>query len=121
MIKDIIKEELADMLNNEGAGNSSGNEGAGDEGADNKAGVSNNDDKGTDGKQNDQQAGEDDKTDNESAEQFNVELRSMIKKEMRGFAADLLNKEVATGGQKITADDVYSELLGFPTKSKGGK
>ena len=54
----------------------------------------------------------------EESEAFNVELRKLIKKEVRDTAASLINKrpsaEPANTG--VNVDDVYAKLLGFPTK-----
>ena len=57
----------------------------------------------------------------ETPDQFNVELRKMIKREVRDYAADQLNKEASKGAAAVNVDDAFCHLLGFPTQQKGGK
>ena len=48
-------------------------------------------------------------------EAFNVELRKMIKSEVGGAMADVLNSTPATPTNAVNVDNVYAKLLGFPT------
>lgn len=59
----------------------------------------------------------------ENGDAFNVELRKLIKKEVRDYAADALNKETGKSGTNngVDVNDVYAGLLGFPREQKGGK
>ena len=49
------------------------------------------------------------------AEKFNVELRAAIKKEMADFSADLLNRQPAAKTKLPSADEAFARVLGFPT------
>ena len=57
----------------------------------------------------------------EESEAFNVELRKMIQKEVRQTAASMINKtpSAAPTDEGVNVDNVYAELLGFPTNKKG--
>ena len=58
----------------------------------------------------------------ENPDAFNVELRKMIKREVRDYAADQLNREASKGADKgADVDEVFASLLGFPKQQKGGK
>ena len=61
-------------------------------------------------------------TPDEKPDAFNVELRNMIKKEVRGYAADMLNSEAGSGTNTgVNVDDAFAHLLGFSTTTKGDK
>ena len=113
ILKEIVKDELASVIAEE-RGNASED--------DNSALGSTDDTKKDDATEDDtseDDTSKDTKTDEDQQKKFNVELRQMIQKELRGVAADMLNKQKGSDAPTISADDVYAEMLGFSTKKKG--
>lgn len=113
LLKEIVKDELASVIAEE-RGNTS---------ADDTSALGSNDDinkdDATEDDTHEDDTHKDDKADEDQQKKFNVELRQMIQKELRGVAADMLNKQKGSDAPTISADDVYAEMLGFSTKKKG--
>lgn len=125
LIKDIIREELeAGNATEQPAGADTGTDPATTPAQPREDASNNNDDKNTTPNADTAKQGADEakKATAENREQFNVELRKIIKKEVRDYAADALNREASTGATNgVNVDNVYCSLLGFPTEKKGGK
>ena len=125
MIKDILREEL-EAMSTEKQGTQ------GDAGADpenspkqpQEAASNSVDDKNTTPTPDTAKQGADEakRATPENPDAFNVELRKMIKREVRDYAADQLNREAGKGADNgADVDEVFASLLGFPTQQKGGK
>lgn len=113
LLKEIVKDELASVIAEE-RGNAS---------TDDTSALSSNDDinkdDATEDDTHEEDTHKDDKADEDQQKKFNVELRQMIQKELRGVAADMLNKQKGSDAPTLNAEDVYAEMLGFSTKKKG--
>lgn len=122
LIKDIIREELEAGAQPTGA--DIGAEPPTTPAQPQEATSNNTDDKNTTPNADTAKQGADEakKATAENSNEFNVELRKIIRKEVRDFAADQLNREAGTGAaQGVDVNNVYCSLLGFPTQQKGGK
>lgn len=125
MIKDILREELeAISTEQQGTQGGAGTDPENSPKQPQEAASNSVDDKNTTPTPDTAKQGADEaKTaSSENPDAFNVELRKMIKKEVRDYAADELNKQAGKGTNNgVNVDDVFASLLGFPTQQKGGK
>ncbi len=120
LIKDVIREEIAAGMAEEGAGTATPHTTPSE--PQEEPSINSDDKTPTENTQTPSSASESVKTPNkEESEAFNVELRKMIKKEVRDTAASLINKRpsAAPADTGVDVDDVFAKLLGFPTNKKG--
>ena len=116
LIKDIIREELEAGNTDTAAGETAtGTDPENSPKQPQEATSNTNDDKTTTPNADTAKQGADDakKASTETSNQFNVELRRIIKKEVRDYAADVLNKESASGKPAMDADEAFARLFGF--------
>ena len=120
LIKDVIREEIAAGMAEEGAGTATPPTTPSEPRE--EPSINSDDKTPTENTQPPSSASESVKTPTkEESEAFNVELRKMIKKEVRDTAASLINKRpsAAPADTGVNVDDVFAKLLGFPTNKKG--
>lgn len=116
LIKGLVNESLEEMANSDN--DDTNDNGATDDNNTNEGGSEN----GSDGTETPNETGTKKSSMlNFSDEDFKKELKSLIKKEVRDVAGDMLNRKPSnnSGNKDVDVDAVFAGLLGFDTQKKG--
>ncbi len=115
LIKSLVNESLEEMGNSDN--DDTNDNGGTDENNTNTGGSNNESDDADKPNETDTKKGS---TLNFSDEDFKKELKSLIKKEVRDVAGDMLNRTPSnnSGKKDVNVDAVFAGLLGFDTQKK---
>lgn len=116
LIKGLVNESLEEMANSDN--DDTNDNGSADEDNTNEGGSNNESDEPDKPNETGTKKGS---TLNFSDEDFKKELKTLIKKEVRDVAGDMLNRKPSnnSGNKDVDVDVVFTGLLGFDTQKKG--
>lgn len=116
LLKSLVNESLEEMANSDN--DNTDNNGNTDDDNTNEGGSNNESD---DADKPNETGTKKSSTLNFSDEDFKKELKSLIKKEVRDVAGDMLNRKPSNNNENkdVDVDAVFAGLLGFETQKKG--